>query len=379
MLPRAPPSTDSGAARPARSSERKRLDPAQRVIARGGEAPIDGALHPLAQRPEGRGRRQRRRRGDPRRPAAGRDAEPERDRGVDARQQQRQHAVDERAVDQPVDVVEPVAQHRHTDRDRDRAQHQDHGDREDGVVVRDQGFDEAHQHRRRDQEGRVGEPLQLEPLDPGGAPEAHAHRPRRRDQGADGAEEDERPQPFDRGHRGHRARHVLVWRIELLGREDLDHSSPANDTAAPTAIPSPARGRQPAVREDQDDRRHRGEEQRPQRMSASTAQRPPGSAPGSSSTAYSAYAPATPKRATTRPLASSSQPIGFPGCLTATRSPTTTEASTTGRTPRSPTMESHAGRRACSTPSPTRPRRRPKPRQPRAIRETGAREPFSHR
>ena len=127
-------------------------------------------------------------------------------------------------------------------------------------------FDEAHQHRRRNQEGRVGEPLQLQPLDPGGAPEAHAHRPRRRDQRADGAEEDERPQPFDRGQRGDRARHVLVWRIELLGREELDHEQARERHSRAHGGPSPARGRQPAVREDQGDRRHRREEQRPQRM-----------------------------------------------------------------------------------------------------------------
>jgi hypothetical protein len=236
------------------------------VIARPGEPPIHGALHPLAQRTEGRRCRQRRRRGDPCRPAAGRDSEPERDRGIDARQQQRQHAVDQRAVDQPVDLVEPVAQHRHTDRDRNRAQHQDQGDREGGVVIRDEGFDEAYQHRRRDEEGRVGEPFQLQPLDPGGAPEAHAHRPHGRDQGADDAEEDERPQPLDPGHRGHRARHVLVWRIEPLGCEELDQQQPRERHSRAHGDPSPARRRQPAVREDQGDHRHRREEQWPQRM-----------------------------------------------------------------------------------------------------------------
>ena len=117
--------------------------------------------------------------------------------------------------------------------------------------------------------------------------------------------------------------------VEVLGCEDLDQQQPREGQRRAHRDPSPARGGQPAVREDQDDRRQRREEQRPQRLAREHRPAPARKRTGVLQHGVLGIRPATPSRATARPLASSSQPIGFPGRRTATLSPTTTEASTT--------------------------------------------------
>ena len=90
------------------------LDRPQARVAGAVEAAVDEQLHPRSQRPEEQRDGERRRRRGQRRAGADRDPDPERDRREDRGQRRAQRDVDQRAVDQPVDLVEPVAQ----DRDR---------------------------------------------------------------------------------------------------------------------------------------------------------------------------------------------------------------------------------------------------------------------
>ncbi len=101
----------------------ERLERALGVVAAPVEAPVDEPLHPGAHRQEERGDDERRDR-DREVRAAGERREHrlpcQHEPGVGSAEDHRQRAVDERARDHAVDLVEPVAQHRHADRDRDR-------------------------------------------------------------------------------------------------------------------------------------------------------------------------------------------------------------------------------------------------------------------
>ena len=93
----------------------------ERLVARAAEAAVDDVLQRRAQRAEGDRHDERRPGGGPGRVAAQRRSEHQRGERVRRSQQQRQRSVDERAFDRDVDVVEPVAQDRDPDGDREQA------------------------------------------------------------------------------------------------------------------------------------------------------------------------------------------------------------------------------------------------------------------
>jgi hypothetical protein len=88
---------------------------------------------------------------------------------VDADDQHGERAVDQRAVDDDVDAVEPVAEHRDRDRDRQAEQHEDQGDPPD--PARQLLGQRQDQQRGRSEE----EPLHLLPLGAVRAAEAGDH------------------------------------------------------------------------------------------------------------------------------------------------------------------------------------------------------------
>jgi hypothetical protein len=87
--------------------------------------------------------------------------------------------------DQPVDVVQAVLEdgdtgrHREPDPDPDDDQHPE-AVADEGVVVDDQARDQTN---RGDHASPIGEPLELQPLIPGGPTQADQGRGRRRQQG----------------------------------------------------------------------------------------------------------------------------------------------------------------------------------------------------
>jgi hypothetical protein len=91
--------------------------------------------------------------------------------GVDPAKQGGQQAIDQGAVDQPVNVVQPVTQDGHADGGRDRPQG------EVGRCGPPSSKPRTLDHRRQhDHAGGVGQPLQLLALDPLGPTESHDQR-----------------------------------------------------------------------------------------------------------------------------------------------------------------------------------------------------------
>ena len=108
----------------------ERVHALQPVIARPIEAPVDRGLRPTAQRPKCARDEDRGERRDPGRAAADGHTPEQRDGGIQEPERRGHGRVNERPVDQPVDLVEPVAGHRDPDRERDgslrREQHGEH-------------------------------------------------------------------------------------------------------------------------------------------------------------------------------------------------------------------------------------------------------------
>ena len=104
------------------------------------------------------------------------------------------------------------------------AEHEEEEGGEDVPVVAAAGRErprQADEQRRRNQHGGVGQPLELQALDPGGAPEAHAHGLDACKQAGEHAEEGERPEPPERaGQPWQRPVDVLVGRFEGLAVEE---------------------------------------------------------------------------------------------------------------------------------------------------------------
>jgi hypothetical protein len=94
------------------------------VVSRAAEAAVDRALDDTAERPEGECDCERRRGSHPGRAATGDHTEPDRHTAVRAGEEDCEHGVDERAVHEPLDRVQPIARHRHADRHRDGRLHQ---------------------------------------------------------------------------------------------------------------------------------------------------------------------------------------------------------------------------------------------------------------
>ena len=140
----------------------ERVDALQPVIARPVEAPVDRGLRPPAQRPEGARDKDGGERRDPGRATADSDTREQRDGGIQEPERRGHGRVDERPVDQPVDLVEAVAGHRDADRERDgslrREQHGEH--RVAGLAEHEAPDEEAHDAERHEQP-RVGQPEHL--------------------------------------------------------------------------------------------------------------------------------------------------------------------------------------------------------------------------
>jgi hypothetical protein len=138
---------------------------------------VDEILDSCAQGKE-RNRHDERRQGDdPRGVATDHDAQPDRDRGVDREEQKRQRHIDERAIDERVDRVEPVPH----DRDPDRRNERELGHEEKcerlGASAAEPG---AHHDVEREDEGdqrrTPHEPLHLQSLDADRSAEAEDDR-----------------------------------------------------------------------------------------------------------------------------------------------------------------------------------------------------------
>ena len=179
------------------------VDTAHALVAPPGEATVDDPLRRVARRPKGDGHGERRERGRPRRATPEQDTDEHDDRRVRRRERRRQGHVDQRPVDKPIDLVQPVARDRHGHRRRDRegrAEQEDRADR--GVPAEDQELSETDDDRCRQQRRRVREPPQLQPLDPARTPHPPPHRHGHADQHRHEYEE------RDELERGHPARDV---------------------------------------------------------------------------------------------------------------------------------------------------------------------------
>ena len=218
-----------------------------------GSAPAPGgtAPPPRASRPRSRARSR-----PPPARAAGRAPDRRPQRG-------RQRAVDQRAPDHEVDVVEPVAQ------DRDARRHRDGGEREqareegdvDGRAARDRGESEPQPGERRG----VGEPLQLEALHAPRAPQPHDERERGH------AERRQREQVGEVGELAHpvgrRAarRHRVGEARDVAGSEGGGDRREGHAHGDEPGREPPARRDQAPVREQQQQEGGEAEEERDRR------------------------------------------------------------------------------------------------------------------
>jgi hypothetical protein len=138
------------------------LDLSQAFVPGSIEAAVHEDLDPRSQRPEEQDDHQRRRGRRERGTRADRHAQCQRDRREGRRERRGQGDVDQRAVDQPVDLVEAVAHHRHRDRNRYRGQSDDGGDHgRRALAAGDRALDQAGHDRGRNQQRREREPLEL--------------------------------------------------------------------------------------------------------------------------------------------------------------------------------------------------------------------------
>ena len=150
------------------------------VVAAAVEAPVDERLDAptggAEERGDGEGRA-----GDGEIVAAGEAAEGglerEDDPEVETREERGDGAVDDSAIDDPVDLVEAIAQHSYPRREHNDRQCDRHGEAPD--VVTHEGVEEkACEEGDRDADGARREPLHLEPLETVRAPEPKNDRGR---------------------------------------------------------------------------------------------------------------------------------------------------------------------------------------------------------
>ena len=126
---------------------------------------------------------------------------PPRERHRDERggQQHRERAVDQRRVDQAIDLVEPVAHHRDPDRRPGSlvsAMMESH-QRDQPVVAGEDDLQDTRRDGRGDQRRGVGQPPQLAALEAGGPPQPHPHRGDGAAEGGERAERGERLRDAD--------------------------------------------------------------------------------------------------------------------------------------------------------------------------------------
>jgi hypothetical protein len=154
-------------------------------------------------------------------------AQAEDDEGVPATQQHRQQAVGERAADDPVQVVQPVAQDRRPDRQRQQDQAHPGAPGDQGQGQRRAGRQRgAGQHQGRAYRGQAGgerQPAELLAFQPAGTAEPHRQRDTRDRHGQqdDGARQqiDHEQRHLDRQAAGEpeRVDDRLVGRVQRLG------------------------------------------------------------------------------------------------------------------------------------------------------------------
>ena len=144
---------------------------------------VDEILHPRAQGTERKRHDERRQGDDPRGVAADDDAERDGDRRVDGEEQQRQRHIDERAIDERVDRIQPVPHDRDPDRRNERELGHEKKCERLGASAAEPG---AHHDVEREDEGdqrrTPHEPLHLQALD--------ADRPTKAEDDGEGAGEE---------------------------------------------------------------------------------------------------------------------------------------------------------------------------------------------
>ena len=243
-------------------------NPSNTLVASPAVATVDEILDSCAQGTERKRHDERRQRDDPRGVAADDDAEPDRDRRVDGEEQERQRHVDERAIDEAIDRIQPVPH----DRDPDRRDERELGNEEERERLGASAAEPAAHHDveredERDQRRTPHEPLHLQALDADRAAEAEDDR--------EGAGKEARKDPdgerdpdagvddeLSDGVAEERVRDVLVRRRVRLWIEQLqsDREREAHDRHA--GDPAPAARQEPAVREDERDGERPGEQDR---------------------------------------------------------------------------------------------------------------------
>jgi hypothetical protein len=195
------------------------LDDVEGVAARRPEPSVHLLLEVPVQQLEGRRRSQC---GSGRRPcraAADECAENDDGDGVHHHQHDRERAIGERPTDHQIDVVEPVSQDRHPDRDRPgrQAHGYEHRPQRRDVPEHDRSGQDHHQSPVRQRE-----PLQLLSFDTGRAPEAECRGHESRDHDRDGQGEPESE---------HRAGRETADRVRVRAGDILAAGAGAQDPA----------------------------------------------------------------------------------------------------------------------------------------------------
>ena len=134
----------------------------------------------------------------------------------------------------------------------------------DGDAVSERDLERAGDQRERDDQRGIAEPEKLAALDAGRAAEAHSDRPGCDEQARKRDQPERRQSSSDRaGKRRQRIRDVLVRRGVVLWLEEDRELQDRERQRGAHGDSAPARGRKPAVREDEDERDETGEERRP--------------------------------------------------------------------------------------------------------------------
>ena len=259
------------------------------VVARAAVAAIDGVLDPRTKRAKGDGDDERRDRRHPGGATTRDHPEPDGDRRVRAHEHDGQDEVDERAVDELLDRVQPVARHRDSDREGHRGldpeEQREHDPVEQGDAdgVSQDPREEAEHERHGNERCRPGEPHRLETLDARRAAQPQADRVRTGEQAGE-HHAPERPDQRLENRRApdgvarHRVRHGRVVAVERLGVEHGERHEPDEADRRSAGDPAPSSGQQPPVRKDERDRDRPCVEQRPAR--AVDLELPPGAEHG---------------------------------------------------------------------------------------------------
>ena len=303
----------------------------QPLVARAVEAPVHHSLSAAPQRPEGSRDDEDREGRHPGRAPPDRDTCEERNERVHQAEQRSDDAVDERPVDQSIDLVQAGSASRPR-RPRSRRQPpfraRPRPRPRPGLADRE-APDEEPDDPQRDQQRRIRQPEHLQPLDPFGAPVATPDRGSADDE----AREDRQPGHGSQEAEGvrqpnrNRIRHIRERRsrarsastsattrsvIELAaksayGRHRRDGSRPSGNTNVTASGQAKKTGHSEETR---------------------AAHEPPGSDPGCASSATDAYGLAASTAASDSAPTTRIQPIGLRACRATINAPTTAGAET---------------------------------------------------